>query len=77
VRYADFTSVTRAATLAFPTQSPDLITETAIRLLQRTDAAKKRVRLLGIAVSKLDEWEAAQTPVATEGAYVQRTLFGD
>ena len=38
VRYADFTSVTRAATLAFPTQSPDLITDTAIRLLKLTRA---------------------------------------
>ena len=49
VRYADFTTVTRSHT-APPTRDPDAIISRAVRLLDRTEAGRLPVRLLGVSV---------------------------
>jgi DNA polymerase-4 len=54
VRYSDFTTLTRSDTRA-PTNDPDEIQERAVRLLDRTDAGKRAVRLLGAGVHNLGE----------------------
>ncbi len=55
VRYHDFTTVTRSATLPQPVADRDAILAQLPRLLRGTEAGRKKVRLLGIAVSKLNE----------------------
>ena len=47
VRYSDFTTVTRSHTTEAPTRDPASIAERAVALLERTDAGKRPVRLLG------------------------------
>ena len=49
VRYADFTTITRSHT-APPTRSESDIVGRAVRLLERTEAATRPVRLLGVSV---------------------------
>lgn len=56
VRYGDFTTVTRSDTRA-PTNSPDDIQERAVRLLDRTEASTRPVRLLGAGVHNLSKEE--------------------
>ncbi|MDI6754090.1 MAG: DNA polymerase IV [Thermodesulfobacteriota bacterium] len=53
VRYPDFNLVTRSATLPLPTDQGIEIYQTAINLLNKTDALKKKARLLGVGVSNL------------------------
>ena len=53
VRYADFTTVTRSHTEAAPTREPAAIAARALALLERTDAARRQVRLLGVGVHGL------------------------
>lgn len=53
VRYEDFETVTRSLTLSAPTADGRRIGETALRLLERTQANQRPVRLLGVGVSKL------------------------
>lgn len=66
VRYADFTTVTRSFTAA-PTRDADEIAARARALLERTDAARRRVRLLGVGAHGLVGMESAGAP----------QLFGD
>ncbi len=47
VRYADFTTVTRSHTAA-PTREAARLAERAVALLDRTEAARRPVRLLGV-----------------------------
>jgi DNA polymerase-4 len=61
VRYSDFTTVTRSDTRT-PTNDPDEIQERAVRLLDKTDAAKRAVRLLGAGVHNLGEREEGLLP---------------
>ena len=56
VRYDDFTTVTRSDTRR-PTNDPDEIQERAVRLLDKTDAGKRPVRLLGAGVHNIGEPE--------------------
>ena len=53
VRYEDFETVTRSLTLTAPTADGGRIGETALTLLERTQAKQRPVRLLGVGVSKL------------------------
>ena len=53
VRYADFTTVTRSHTEEPPTRDAAHLTERALLLLQRTDAGRRSVRLLGVGVHGL------------------------
>jgi len=53
VRYPDFTTLSRAATLALPTADVEILRRSARSLLRKTEAGKHGVRLLGVATSKL------------------------
>jgi DNA polymerase-4 len=52
VRYADFTTITRSHTAA-ATRDPTGIVQRAVELLDRTDAPRRAVRLLGVSVHNL------------------------
>ena len=60
VRYPDFILVTRRATLPSPTDQGMVIYQTAIKLLDKTEALKKRARLLGVGVSNLRRPDAPE-----------------
>jgi DNA polymerase-4 len=62
VRYADFTTITRSHSEAPSTRHADRIAERAIALLDRTEAARRPVRLLGVSVHNLEDPSA---PVGT------------
>jgi DNA polymerase-4 len=49
VRYDDFTTITRSHS-AFPTRNADDLVARAVQLLERTDAGRRPVRLLGVSV---------------------------
>jgi len=49
VRYADFTTITRSHTAA-PTRDEAALTMRAVRLLDKTEAGRRKVRLLGVSV---------------------------
>jgi DNA polymerase-4 len=53
VRYDDFTTVTRSRTLIAPTAAAATIGRCARDLLERTEAASRPVRLLGVTASNL------------------------
>ena len=60
VRYPDFTTLTRARTLEAPTSSPERIARVARGLLRQTEAARRKVRLLGVTGSGLSHGEPEQ-----------------
>src|SRR6267378_2047309 len=65
VRYADFTTVTRSHTAAAPTCSAAEIAARALALLERTDAARRPVRLLGVGAHGLvEESELVPAPAS-------------
>jgi DNA polymerase-4 len=53
LRWPDFTTLTRQATLASPTDQDDEIAGTAIRLMKDVRSSGKPVRLIGVGVSGL------------------------
>jgi DNA polymerase-4 len=59
VRYADFTTVTRSHTAAAPTRDPGEIVARALTLLDRTEAGRRPIRLLGAGVHGLAGDDAA------------------
>jgi DNA polymerase-4 len=63
VRYADFTTVTRSHTAAAPTCDAAEIAARAVALLERTEAARRPVRLLGVGAHGLVE-ESELVPAA-------------
>ena len=54
VRYSDFTTITRSHT-EWATRDGDTIARRAVALLERTDAGRTPVRLLGVSVHNLQE----------------------
>jgi DNA polymerase-4 len=63
VRYADFTTVTRSHTASAPTCDAAEIAARALALLDRTEAARRPVRLLGVgAHGLLEEGEVFPAP---------------
>jgi DNA polymerase IV len=52
VRYGDFTTVTRSHT-ARPTRDETSLVERAVRLLDKTEAGRRPIRLLGVSVHNL------------------------
>src|SRR5690606_15037594 len=60
-RYADFTTVTRAVTLAAPTDRTKALWQAANRLLDRLPRPGAPLRLLGVGVSGFDPSPDAQT----------------
>ncbi|MGE0041094.1 MAG: DNA polymerase IV [Vicinamibacterales bacterium] len=53
VRYDDFTTVTRSHTALPPTRDPDQLAGRARALLDRTEAGRRPVRLLGVSLHNL------------------------
>ena len=63
VCYSDFTTITRSQTRLPPTRKPDDITTRALQLLDRTEAGKRPVRLLGVGVHNLSASDLVDTPI--------------
>ena len=61
VRYGDFTTITRSHTEP-PTRDVDAIARRAVALLERTEAGRTPVRLLGVSVHNLTDSLAAREP---------------
>ncbi len=57
LKYFDFQSITRSITIDGPADSASVIMEYVMPLLAKTDAGKKKVRLLGISISNFDDQE--------------------
>jgi DNA polymerase-4 len=53
VRYSDFTTITRSHSQLPATSDPDLLAARACALLDRTEAGRRPVRLLGVSVHNL------------------------
>jgi DNA polymerase-4 len=64
LRYSDFTTITRSHT-DMPTQNGDLIERRAVGLLDRTEAASRAVRLLGVSVHNF--MDAARVSALPDG----------
>jgi DNA polymerase-4 len=60
LRYSDFTTVTRNHTAEPPTRAAAAFVERALALLERTDAARRPVRLLGVGAHGLAVDEAGR-----------------
>jgi nucleotidyltransferase/DNA polymerase involved in DNA repair len=67
VRYDNFQTITRSLTEPPPTRDPDTVAARAVRLLEKTDAGPRPVRLLGVSVHNLVD-SAAPTPPASPSA---------
>ena len=61
VRYDDFTTITRSHTAAPSRDEADLAAR-AVRLLEKTDAGRRPVRLLGVSVHNFCGEEAPEDP---------------
>jgi DNA polymerase IV len=59
VRYSDFTTITRSHSQPIATRNPDDLASRARALLDRTDAGRRPVRLLGVSVHNLTDPSAA------------------
>lgn len=75
MRYDDFTTITRSSTQAPATRDATLLTARAVALIERTDAARRPVRLLGVSVHNLCEDPAAQSQSRTGNPWLP--LFSD
>jgi DNA polymerase IV len=53
VRYGDFTTITRSHSEPHAVQRPDVIAARAVALLEKTEAGRRPVRLLGVSVHNL------------------------
>jgi len=53
IRYADFTTLTRSETLSIPTADAAQTVDAAKRLLDKTEAGERPVRLIGVSLSNL------------------------
>jgi DNA polymerase-4 len=62
VRYSDFTTITRSHSTIPSTRHGEDIAQRAVRLLDRTDAAARPVRLLGVSVHNLEDPSAPFEP---------------
>jgi len=60
VRYGDFTTLTRSHTLPTPTSDESVMATWAHRLLRRTEAGHRSVRLLGLGAGNLIHGEVSQ-----------------
>ena len=54
VRYSDYSTITRARTLALPTSDAGTLFEAVLTLLRKTEVGSRPVRLLGVGCSNLD-----------------------
>lgn len=60
VRYDDFTTITRSHSEPKPTRDPAAVAMRALGLLDKTDAGRRPVRLLGVSVQNLEESNAVR-----------------
>jgi DNA polymerase-4 len=68
VRYSDFTTVTRSHSSPVATRDADQLASRALALIDRTEAGRRPVRLLGVSVHNLaDSPTASQTVIDEEG----------
>ena len=67
VRYSDFKTVTRSLTLSVPTSEAEVLRATVRVLLDRTDAGRRPVRLLGVGCSNLSTASIEQLRLFAEG----------
>jgi DNA polymerase-4 len=65
IRYSDFSTCTRSGSEPRGTQSADTIATRALALLEKTDAGRRPVRLLGVSVHNLQEVEDAAPPAVS------------
>ena len=72
VRYGDFTTITRSHSTPHATHGAEEIAARALRLLSRTEAGRRAVRLLGVSVHNLESPDRG--PGATDDAF--RLPFG-
>jgi DNA polymerase-4 len=61
VRYSDFTTITRSHTAA-PTRDETGLVERALRLIDKTEAGRRPIRLLGVSVHNLCETATSAAP---------------
>ena len=66
VRYGDFTTITRSDTCEPATRDEDVIAERATRLLDKTDAGTRSVRLLGVSLHGLTDTPLAPAPLSPQ-----------
>jgi DNA polymerase-4 len=62
VRYSDFTTITRSHSRTPATRDDEDIAQRAVKLLDRTEAATRPVRLLGVSVHNLEDPSAPFEP---------------
>jgi DNA polymerase-4 len=62
VRYSDFTTITRSHSRTPATRDSEEIAQRAVKLLDRTEAANRPVRLLGVSVHNLEDPSAPFEP---------------
>ena len=69
VRYSDFTTITRSQSTTDYTNDVENIVSRAIRLLEKTDAGHRPIRLLGVSLHNFDREsdQAAEAADDTEG----------
>ena len=72
LRYATFETITRSETRHPPSQSPEEITARALSLLDKTEAGRRAVRLLGVSLHGL---EAVTSAEVEEGAPADELPF--
>jgi len=60
VRYSDFITITRSQSRQGATNEPDVIVQRAVALLEKTEAGRRPVRLLGAGVSNLEPLEGPE-----------------
>src|SRR4029434_4538242 len=76
VRYHDFTTITRSHTEEATRDEPNIVRR-AVALLERTDAGRQPVRLLGVSVHNLSETPFVPPDPSTSSASPRRNSTGD
>jgi len=66
LRYADFTTLTRQVTLEVPTDLERVVFDQAARLLDKAWDRRRKVRLIGVGVSKFEQPEERQLSLFEE-----------
>lgn len=66
VKYANFQQITRSTTLAHPIHHPRDILQASMPLLQKTEAEQRKVRLMGITLSKLSSTQQTSQHIALQ-----------
>jgi DNA polymerase-4 len=66
VRYDDFTTVTRSHSARLPTRDAEELAARALALLERTEAGRRPVRLLGVSVNNLADSPLPAAAVAED-----------